>query len=84
MCLQMVVSKGVDVMEEVLGWDTTRTSALLQACKAELTRRLQQVQAMQSIRSNTQLDSSRQSGEKSAEEGVETLAQGSNQAEAWT
>lgn len=53
MCLQMVVSKGVDVMEEVLGWDTTRTSALLQACKAELTRRLQQVQAMQSIRSNT-------------------------------
>lgn len=53
MCLQMVVSRGVEVMEEVLGWDTTRTSALLQACEAELTRRLQQVQAVQSIRSNT-------------------------------
>lgn len=65
-------------MEQVLGWDRTRTSALLQACEAELTRRLQQVQAVQSIRSNTQLDNSQQSSEKSAEEGVETPAQGSN------
>lgn len=50
---QMVVNKGVEVMTEVLGWDATRTSALLEACEAELTRRLQQVQAVQSIRSDT-------------------------------
>ncbi|KAK9515474.1 hypothetical protein VZT92_026119 [Zoarces viviparus] len=56
--LQMVVSRGVAAMEQVLGWDRTRTSALLQACEAELTGRLQQVQAVQSIRSNTQLESS--------------------------
>ncbi|XP_054465334.1 DNA fragmentation factor subunit alpha [Anoplopoma fimbria] len=59
--LQMVVTRGVEAMEQVLGWDRMRTSALLQACEAELTGRLQQVQAVQSIRSNTQLDSSRQS-----------------------
>ncbi|XP_068589513.1 DNA fragmentation factor subunit alpha [Cebidichthys violaceus] len=59
--LQLVVSRGVEAMEQVLGWDRMRTSALLQACEAELTGRLQQVQAVQSIRSNTQLDSSRQS-----------------------
>ncbi|TNN87700.1 DNA fragmentation factor subunit alpha [Liparis tanakae] len=58
--LQLVVTRGVDAMEHVLGWDRTRTSALLQACEAELTGRLQQVQAVQSIRSNTQLDGSRQ------------------------
>uniref|UniRef100_A0A3Q3WBY8 CIDE-N domain-containing protein n=1 Tax=Mola mola TaxID=94237 RepID=A0A3Q3WBY8_MOLML len=45
--------RGVEAMEEVLGWDTTRTSGLLQACEAELTRRIQQVQAVQSIRNNT-------------------------------
>ncbi|KAM6982706.1 DNA fragmentation factor subunit alpha [Tautogolabrus adspersus] len=58
--LQMVVSRGVDSMVPVLGWDRTRTSTLLQACEAELTKRLQQVQAVQSIRSNTQPDSSQQ------------------------
>lgn len=76
-CLQMVVTRGVESMEPVLGWDTARTSALVQACEAELTRRLQQVQALQSIRSITQPDSSQQSSEKSAEEeGEETPAQG--------
>ncbi|XP_029689844.1 DNA fragmentation factor subunit alpha [Takifugu rubripes] len=53
MDLQMIVSRGVEAMAEVLGWDNTRTSALLQACEAELTGRLQQVQAVQSIRSST-------------------------------
>ncbi|XP_049919909.1 DNA fragmentation factor subunit alpha [Epinephelus moara] len=76
--LQMVVSKGVEVMEQVLGFDRTRTSELLQACKAELNVRLQQVQAVQSIRSATQPESSQQSSEQSAEEGAETLAQGSD------
>ncbi|XP_051281406.1 DNA fragmentation factor subunit alpha [Dicentrarchus labrax] len=76
--LQMVVSRGVEAMEQVLGWDRTKTSALLQACKAELTKRLEQIQAVQSIRSNTLMDSSQQSSEKSAEQGIKTAAQGSN------
>lgn len=76
--LQMVVSKGVEVMEQVLGFDRTRTSELLQACEAELNVRLQQVQAMQSIRSAMQPESSQQSSEQSAEEGAETPAQGSD------
>ncbi|XP_020488014.2 DNA fragmentation factor subunit alpha [Labrus bergylta] len=74
--LQMVVNRGVDSMVPVLGWDRTRTSALLQACEAELTKRLQQVQAVQSIRSNTQPDSSQQVDEKSSKESVETPAGG--------
>ncbi|XP_070823646.1 DNA fragmentation factor subunit alpha [Chaetodon trifascialis] len=76
--LQMVVSRGVEAMEQVLGWDSPRTTVLLQACEAELTRRLQQIQAVQSIRSNAQLDSSQQSGERSAEEGVEAPAEGTD------
>ncbi|KAG7227075.1 hypothetical protein INR49_022422 [Caranx melampygus] len=76
--LQMVVTRGVEAMEQVLGWSQTKTSALLQACKAELNSRLRQVQAVQSIRGNTQMDSSQQSSETSTEEGNETPAQGSN------
>ncbi|XP_028266451.1 DNA fragmentation factor subunit alpha [Parambassis ranga] len=76
--LQLVVARGVEAMGKVLGWDTARTSELLQACEAELNTRLQQIQAMQSIKSNSQLDSNRQSSKKSTGEGVETPAQGSN------
>lgn len=50
---QTVVSKGTEVMSEVLGWDSARTEALLQACQAQLAERLQQVQAVQSLRSDT-------------------------------
>lgn len=75
--LQMIVTRGVEAMEQVLSWDRVRTAALLQACEAELTRRLQQVQAVQSIRSSTQPDGSRQSSEKSTEAGKESQAQGS-------
>ncbi|KAM6924773.1 DNA fragmentation factor subunit alpha [Xenentodon cancila] len=74
--LQMIVSRGVDAMQQVLGWDTARTSALLQACKSELSTRLQQIQAMQSI-SSTQLDSSRQPNTANTEDCVETAARGS-------
>ncbi|KAM9350346.1 DNA fragmentation factor subunit alpha [Symphorus nematophorus] len=74
--LQMVVNRGVEAMEQVLGWDRMRTSVLLQACEAELAKRLQQVQAVQSIRSNAQTDSSKQSSERSTEECIETPAQG--------
>ncbi|CAB1446152.1 unnamed protein product [Pleuronectes platessa] len=71
--LQMVASRGVEAMQQVLGWDSSRTADLLQACKAELATRLQQVQAVQSVRSSTQLDSSRQAGGKNAE-GKQTAA----------
>ncbi|XP_069545118.1 DNA fragmentation factor subunit alpha [Brachyistius frenatus] len=76
--LQMVVTRGVEGMEQVLGFDRTKTSALLEACEAELTARLQQIQALQSIRSSTQPYGSQQSSERSPEEGAETPAQDSN------
>ncbi|KAM4609627.1 DNA fragmentation factor subunit alpha [Polymixia lowei] len=72
--LQMVVSKGAMTMEQVLGWDGERTSGLLQACEAELTRRLQQVQAMRSLSSLTQTDSSEQADGESTEDGHDTPA----------
>lgn len=58
-------------MEQVLGWDKEKTSKLLQACEAELTKRLQQVQAVQSIRSSTQPRSnakSREDGEDASKD----------------
>lgn len=69
-CPQMVVNRGVDVMEGILGWDTAKTSALLQACEAELNKRILQVQAVHSIRSNILM-----SREKSMGEGPENVAQ---------
>ncbi|XP_010890088.1 DNA fragmentation factor subunit alpha isoform X2 [Esox lucius] len=51
--LQMVVNKGVVAMEQVLGWDSGKTTQLLQACEEQLSMRLQQVQAMQSLRHST-------------------------------
>ncbi|KAK7129042.1 hypothetical protein R3I94_017307 [Phoxinus phoxinus] len=52
--LQMVVRQGVEVMMEVLGWDIERTSALVQACESELSKRLKRVQALQSISAQNQ------------------------------
>ncbi|XP_041702249.1 DNA fragmentation factor subunit alpha isoform X2 [Coregonus clupeaformis] len=63
--LQMVVNKGARAMEQVLGWDSERTLALLQACKEQLSKRLQQVQAMQSLSSHTQQQASTQPSDKS-------------------
>ncbi|XP_072223452.1 DNA fragmentation factor subunit alpha [Leuresthes tenuis] len=74
--LQMVVTRGVEAMQQVLGWNTAKTTALLQACEAELSTRLQQIQAMRSI-SSTQLDSSRQPSATSTKEAAETPTQGS-------
>lgn len=56
MCLfmQMVVRRGVEVMMEVLGRDSERTSALVQACESELSKRLQRVQALQSLSAQKQ------------------------------
>ncbi|XP_016377907.1 DNA fragmentation factor subunit alpha-like [Sinocyclocheilus rhinocerous] len=52
--LQMVAGHGVEVMMEVLGWDCERTSALVQACESELSKRLQRVQALQSLSAQNQ------------------------------
>ncbi|XP_077583885.1 DNA fragmentation factor subunit alpha isoform X2 [Stigmatopora nigra] len=74
--LQMVVAKGVDVMQQVLGWDKVRTSTLLQECESELNRRLQQVQVVQSMRGNTQQgDNNQSSNEKNHEECTEMPSQ---------
>ncbi|XP_056305130.1 DNA fragmentation factor subunit alpha-like [Danio aesculapii] len=52
--LQMVVRQGAKVMMEVLVWDSERTSALVQACDNELSKRLQRVQALQSLSTHNQ------------------------------
>lgn len=45
----MVVRQGADVMVEALGWESGRTAALVQDCGAELSKRLQRVQALHSL-----------------------------------
>lgn len=52
--LQTVAGHGVEVMMKVLGWDGERTSALVQACESELAKRLQRVQALQSLSAQNQ------------------------------
>ncbi|XP_068607090.1 DNA fragmentation factor subunit alpha [Brachionichthys hirsutus] len=76
--LQMVVTRGVEAMEQVLSWDNNKTSVLLEACEAELTRRLKQFQDVQSIRRSASLDGSRQCTEKSTVRSEESPAQGSD------
>lgn len=71
--LQLVVSRGIESMEQILGWDRDKTSSLLEACEAELQKRLQQIQAVQCVRSNSQTDSS-QTDHTSTEQ--ETATQG--------
>ncbi|XP_056589382.1 DNA fragmentation factor subunit alpha [Triplophysa dalaica] len=46
--LQMVVRQGA-VMVEALGWESGRTAALVRDCGAELSKRLQRVQALHSL-----------------------------------
>ncbi|XP_072306279.1 DNA fragmentation factor subunit alpha isoform X2 [Eucyclogobius newberryi] len=72
--LQLVVSRGVDAMEQILGWDGNRTSSLVEACQAELQKRLEQIQAVQCIRSNSQTDHSQ--AQNSTSTGQDTAAQG--------
>ncbi|XP_066528568.1 DNA fragmentation factor subunit alpha [Hoplias malabaricus] len=47
--LQMVVQQGVEDLMKMLGWDTEQTTVLVQNCEEELNRRLQQIQALQSL-----------------------------------
>ncbi|KAM3872396.1 DNA fragmentation factor subunit alpha [Diretmus argenteus] len=75
--LQMVVTRGAAAMEQVLGWDGERTLGLTQACEAELTRRVQQVQAVHSLSSHTQPDADQPANERSAGDGQDTPAQSS-------
>ncbi|KAB5546126.1 hypothetical protein PHYPO_G00068550 [Pangasianodon hypophthalmus] len=56
--LQMVLKQGVETMMDELGWDRDRTAVLLQACEEELRKRLQQVQAMQSLSAHSQCSNS--------------------------
>lgn len=68
-CVKMVVAKGAEAMQHVLGWDKVRTSTLLQDCESELKRRLQQIQAVQSMRGNmAQRDSSLPPNDKNDKE----------------
>ncbi|XP_036389402.1 DNA fragmentation factor subunit alpha [Megalops cyprinoides] len=62
--LQMVVKEGASAMATVLGWDAERTSALLRACEEELNKRLEQVQAMQSLSVHSQNTSSSPEGDE--------------------
>lgn len=66
--LQLVLSKSVESMEQILGWDRDKTSALLEACETELQKRLQQIQAVQCIRNNSQTDSSQTTDDTSTEQ----------------
>lgn len=50
----MVLKQGAETMMDKLGWDRDRTAVLLQACEEELNKRLQQVQAMQSLSAQSQ------------------------------
>lgn len=50
----MVLKQGVETMMDELGWDRDNTAVLLQACEEELSKRLQQVQAMQSLSAHSQ------------------------------
>lgn len=56
--MQMVGSQGVDVMVEVLGWDSERTAVLVQDCEAELSKRLKKVQALHSLSAQSQSSNS--------------------------
>lgn len=50
----MVLEQGVETLMDKLGWDKGRTAVLLQACEEELSKRLQQVRAMQSLSAQSQ------------------------------
>ncbi|XP_017561830.1 DNA fragmentation factor subunit alpha [Pygocentrus nattereri] len=52
--LQEVLKQGVETLMDVLDWDRERTTDLVQACEGELNKRLQQVQALQSLSAHSQ------------------------------
>ncbi|KAI5095587.1 DNA fragmentation factor subunit alpha, partial [Silurus meridionalis] len=56
--LQTVLKRGVETMMGELRWDRDRTTVLLRACEEELSKRLQQVRAMQSLSVHSQKSNS--------------------------
>ncbi|MGH0128957.1 UNVERIFIED_CONTAM: hypothetical protein FKN15_057800 [Acipenser sinensis] len=52
--LQLVVNEGLQNLSAALSWDAEKTKDLLQACEGELEKRLNKVQALQSLRNCTQ------------------------------
>ncbi|KAK2825507.1 hypothetical protein Q7C36_019434 [Tachysurus vachellii] len=66
--LQMVLRQGVETMMDELGWDRGRTAVLIQACEEELSKRLQQVQAMQSLSAHSQCTDSTSTTQPQTEE----------------
>ncbi|KAJ8016587.1 hypothetical protein DPEC_G00008780 [Dallia pectoralis] len=65
--LQMLVNRGVETMEQVLTWDSEKTTALLVACEEELSRRFQQTQAIRSLRSSSRQQASIQPSDEMQE-----------------
>ncbi|XP_019367296.1 PREDICTED: DNA fragmentation factor subunit alpha [Gavialis gangeticus] len=56
--LELVFKEDTEVLALALSWDKQKTEALQQACDQELSRRLQQVQALQSLRSMSKVKKS--------------------------
>ncbi|MBN3286156.1 DFFA factor, partial [Polyodon spathula] len=52
--LQLVLNEGLQNLSAALSWDTEKVKDLLQACEEELEKRLNKVQALQSLRNCTQ------------------------------
>ncbi|XP_041128872.1 DNA fragmentation factor subunit alpha-like isoform X1 [Polyodon spathula] len=52
--LQLVLNEGLQNLSAALSWDTEKAKDLLQACEEELEKRLNKVQALQSLRNCTQ------------------------------
>ncbi|XP_074831728.1 DNA fragmentation factor subunit alpha [Carettochelys insculpta] len=49
--LELIIKEDTEALALALGWDKQKTEALQQACEQELSRRLQQVQALHALRS---------------------------------
>lgn len=66
----MVLKQGVETMVDELGWERDKTVLLLQACEEELSKRLQQVQALQSLGTHSQCSNSSSTTQPHQEETV--------------
>lgn len=51
--LQLVVKEDTQALAATLGWDKQKAEAVQQACDQELSKRLQQVQTLHSLRSTS-------------------------------
>ncbi|NXU73838.1 DFFA factor, partial [Oreotrochilus melanogaster] len=51
--LELVLKEDTQILASVLGWDKQKAEALQQACNQELSKRLEQVQALHSLRNTS-------------------------------